>query len=120
MIQNMAGDGNYGIYSTMEGLSQAMIECTMDVNMFREEMYNYILNNKSSILTNIFLPIEEKNQGSWEEWHEMTTLIQILCNELGADTLTLKDHIYEKYWVDLSLHLPVFVIMYHTHFFGLM
>lgn len=35
VIQNVAGDGNCGIYSVMEGLCQVTIECTMDVNAFR-------------------------------------------------------------------------------------
>ena len=27
-VLNMLGDSNYGIYSTMEGLSRVMLECT--------------------------------------------------------------------------------------------
>ena len=59
-IQNVAGNGNCGIYFTMEGISQVMIDCTMDVNTFKEELYNYFLNNKSSILTNIYFTNRRK------------------------------------------------------------
>ena len=41
-IQNVAGNGNCGIYSTMEGLSQVIIECTMDVSTFIKEVCNYV------------------------------------------------------------------------------
>ena len=44
-IQNVAGNGNCGIYSTIEGISQVMIECTMGANTLKEELYNYVLNN---------------------------------------------------------------------------
>ena len=68
-IKNVAGDGSCGIYSTMKGLSQVMIDCNMDGNAFREEVYNYVLNNKSSILSNIYFTNRKKKS---EELRGMT------------------------------------------------
>ena len=40
-----------------------IIECTIDVNTFREGFYNYFLNNKSSILTNFYITNRRKKLG---------------------------------------------------------
>ena len=52
-IQNVVGDGNCGTYSTMEGITLVGIECNLDVNIFKEHVYNYILKHKSSISTDV-------------------------------------------------------------------
>ena len=114
-IQNMAGYGNCSIYSIMEGLNQAMIESTMGVNTLREEVYNYVLNNTSLILTNISFTNRRKKSGELRGMTRNAYINTHVMQRIWSRYVDFKDHEDEKYWVYSSLHLPAFDILYHTH-----
>ena len=52
MIQNVIGDGNCGVYASIEGLLNNLIPVTTDVKLFRKQVYDYIDNNRDIVLPN--------------------------------------------------------------------
>lgn len=44
IIQDVYGDGKCGIYSTMEGLTHMGVPHSLDMNTFRQDIYDYITN----------------------------------------------------------------------------
>lgn len=114
-IQIVTGDGSCGIYSVIKGLSQVMIECTMNVNTFREEVYNYDRSNKSSNVLSVAFTNKRKKSGE---------LIGIIRNEyiernamkiIWSKYIGFQGQADEECWVDSSLYLSVFVSIYKTH-----
>ena len=64
IIKNVIGDGNCGIYATMEGLRKAGIKCTIDVNTFRKNAYDYVSkNNHIVLISNFQTPVHQKRDG---------------------------------------------------------
>ena len=52
-IKNVNPDGNCGYYSTMVGLNHMCIDVTENVTELRRDIYNYVLNNRQHLFTDM-------------------------------------------------------------------
>ena len=52
-IQNVNDDGNYGIYIITEGIYYNSIQSNKNVDIFRKGVYDYIDNNRKTVLAHL-------------------------------------------------------------------
>ena len=116
IIQNVCGNGNCGIYASMEGLLKAGITCTIDVNIFRKNVYDYISKNIKSVLPQLQFSGKRKKSGAIRGKMREQYITTEVLDRIWNNNYDFNEGCGEPHWVVSSLHFPIFAEMFSTNF----
>ena len=116
IIQNVLGDGNCGIYASMEGLRKAGIKCTLDVNTFRKNVYDYIIKNIKNIVPQLTFSRKKMASGTMRGKTREQFIKTEILDRIWNKQDDFSGYCDESHWVHSSLHLPIFAEMFGVNF----
>ena len=91
LIQNVRGDGSYGVYAAFDGLINCLIPVSTKVKTFRKKVRDFIDNNRDKVLCNFSFKGKKPKNG------KMRGIIR---------NSWLEDDVMKRMWDEGSRYIP--------------
>ena len=100
----------------IEGLRKAGIKCTIDVNTFRKNVYDYVSKNQNTVLPQLLFSGKRMTSGAKRGMTRDTFIKTKVLDTIWNNKENFNGRVDECYWVHSAIHLPIFAEMFAANF----
>ena len=99
----------------MEGLRKAGIKCTVDVNKFRKNVYDYVSKNKETVLPQLVFSGKSKASGAKRGMSREEFIKTKVLDTIWNYKENFNGCVDECHLVHSAIHLPIFAEMFSAN-----